>query len=186
MLEQTFDIQVKKRCTDILCFTFRKTIIERVFQIVVTFCILYIITFSVKLEIGVNFSDWGVRFPAWLIWNGTNTLLFISWNRKEQFNLCSITAPKKSSSSSKWLNGSIVWTQWGQYQVGDILYDSLSSLTHVAWCLELQFLHCTCLLKDCTFSWHVLHIELKTAMTQINIEIKFTDIGHMEYRVTYR
>ena len=53
---------MKKRCTDILCFTFRKTIIERVFQIVVTFCILYIVTFSVKIEIGLNFSDWGVRF----------------------------------------------------------------------------------------------------------------------------
>ena len=169
---------------DILCFRFRETIIEGVFQIVVTLHVLYIVSFGTKLEVLVNLTDWGVQFLIDFKLVKYSSVNFMELKGTAQ-SFFPTTAPKKSPPSSKWLNGSNVWIQEGQNYMWEILHASLSRLTHCVWCLWLQFLHCRYMLKDCTFLCHVLHILFESTMMQIYTYPKFMDTWHVEYKLAY-
>ena len=169
MFRQALNIHVEEGCTGIFFFFFtRKHIIEWVFYMIITFHILYMISFSIKLQIGIYFTEWCVKILINFKWWEYPVVYFTKSKGAVQAFLQYCTA--KSSYSLRWLNGNTVWIQGGQYQLLDISV-ALSSLTHFAWCLHLQLWHSIYWLKDCTLLWHVLHIPFKSMVRQTGIDI---------------
>ena len=137
---------------------------------IITFHVLYMVSFGIKLQIGIYFTEWRVKILINFKWWEYPVVHFMKSKGAIQAFLKYCTAKIIILIKMVNLNGNTLWMQGGQYQLLEISV-ALSSLTHFAWCLHLQLWHSTYWLKDCTILWHVLHIPFKSMVRQTGTDI---------------